>query len=154
MLDFTASQKNDALADRFTEMFRTQNKKKAAKALFMGVSPLMLAACGGGSGTTEVRVNGDENSAEATRLSLVDQFNSKVAYSDIPGLRVFTEGTLVPVASDRDFSLMEIRASGDFNGDGLDDILYAHSDTLAVPKILTSNGDGTFGGNVEIFGHQ
>jgi hypothetical protein len=154
MLDFITNQKNNALADRFTEMFRTQNKKKAAKALFMGVSPLMLAACGGGSGTTEVRVNDDENSAEATRLSLVDQFNSKVAYSDIPGLRVFTEGTLVPVASDRDFSLMEIRASGDFNGDGLDDILYAHSDTLAVPKILASNGDGTFGGNVEIFGHQ
>ena len=48
MLDFTADQKNDDLAKRFTETFRRQTEKKAAKALFLGVSPLALAACGGG----------------------------------------------------------------------------------------------------------
>jgi hypothetical protein len=52
MLDFTADQKNDDLAKRFTETFRRQTEKKAAKALFLGVSPLALAACGGGDGST------------------------------------------------------------------------------------------------------
>ena len=49
MLDFTAVEKNHELANRLAETFRRQTKKKAAKALFMGVSPLALAACGGGS---------------------------------------------------------------------------------------------------------
>ena len=48
MLDFTADDKNHDLANRLTEMFRRQTEKKAAKALFLGVSPLALAACGGG----------------------------------------------------------------------------------------------------------
>lgn len=49
MLDVTADYQNQDLANRLTEAFRKQTKKKAAKALFMGVSPLALAACGGGS---------------------------------------------------------------------------------------------------------
>ena len=49
MLDFTADYQNQDLANRLTEVFRRQTKKKAAKALFMGASPLALAACGGGS---------------------------------------------------------------------------------------------------------
>ena len=55
MLDFTADYQNQDLANRLTEMFRRQTKKKAAKALFMGVSPLALAACGGGSDSSVVQ---------------------------------------------------------------------------------------------------
>ena len=62
MLDFTADQKNDDLAKRFTETFRRQTEKKAAKALFLGVSPLALAACGGGgdSSTAQTLVSGTD----------------------------------------------------------------------------------------------
>jgi len=62
MLDFTADRKNDAQANRFTEMFRTQTKRKAAKAMFLGVSPLALAACGGGddSSTAQTLVPGTD----------------------------------------------------------------------------------------------
>jgi len=62
MLDFITNQKNNALADRFTEMFRTQTKRKAAKALFLGVSPLALAACGGGddSSTAQTLISGTD----------------------------------------------------------------------------------------------
>jgi Ca2+-binding RTX toxin-like protein len=62
MLDFTADQKNDDLAKRFTETFRRQTEKKAAKALFLGVSPLALAACGGGgdSSTAQTLVPGTD----------------------------------------------------------------------------------------------
>ena len=52
MLDFTADYQNQDLANRFTEVFRRQTEKKAAKALFLGVSPLALAACGGGDSST------------------------------------------------------------------------------------------------------
>ena len=52
MLDFTAAYPNQDLAKRLSETFRRQTKKKAAKALFMGVSPLALAACGGSSGNS------------------------------------------------------------------------------------------------------
>ena len=62
MLDFTADRKNDAQANRFTEMFRTQTKRKAAKAMFLGVSPLALAACGGGddSSTAQTLISGTD----------------------------------------------------------------------------------------------
>ena len=48
MLDFIADYHNQDLTKRSSEAFRNKTKKKAAKALFMGVSPLALAACGGG----------------------------------------------------------------------------------------------------------
>ena len=57
MLDFTADYPNQDLAKRLSETFRRQTKKKAAKALFMGVSPLALAACGGSSGNSD-NING------------------------------------------------------------------------------------------------
>mgnify|MGYP007032701034 CR=1 FL=1 len=57
MLDFTADYPNQDLAKRLSETFRRQTKKKAAKALFMGVSPLALAACGWSSGNSD-NING------------------------------------------------------------------------------------------------
>jgi Ca2+-binding RTX toxin-like protein len=55
VLDVTTDYHNQDLANRLTEAFRKQTKKKAAKALFMGVSPLALAACGGGSDSSVVQ---------------------------------------------------------------------------------------------------
>lgn len=142
-------------AEDINNKFLTLFSKKVRKSHWLiGVSPLALAACGGGGETNIVVVGDDGSSVISSAIEIAEQFNSKIAFSGIPAYRVFTDGTSIPIAADHDFSLLEIRASGDFNGDGLDDVFYAHSDTLAIPKILTSIGDGTFADNVEIVGYQ
>ena len=76
MLDFTAVEKNHELANRFAETFRKQTKKKAAKALFMGVSPLALAACGGGSesSTAQSLISGTDGDDTFTNSSENERF--------------------------------------------------------------------------------
>ena len=53
MLDFTHDTPSQDLSQQFAKLFRKKSKEKATKALFMGVSPLALAACGGGSDGTD-----------------------------------------------------------------------------------------------------
>ena len=53
MLDFTHDTPSQDLSQQFAKLFRKKSKEKAAKALFIGVSPLALAACGGGSDGTD-----------------------------------------------------------------------------------------------------
>ena len=78
MLDFTTSQNSDALINLLTEMFCRQTKKKAANALFMGVSPLVLVACGGGSGsdssTEQSLVSGTDGNDEIPNSAANERF--------------------------------------------------------------------------------
>lgn len=72
MLDFTADDKNHVLPSRLTEMFRRQTEKKAAKALFLGVSPLALAACGGGTSDDNTSLGDENTSVSNATLRYVD----------------------------------------------------------------------------------
>ena len=164
MLDFTHDIPSQDLSQQFAKLFRKKSKEKATKALFMGVSPLALAACGGGSSvgsnsdittdgntdnTNQPSINNLSNTAEGFDIN--EQFSLTSAFV-APGYKAFTAGSTTVAFSGDPYSVHFMNAIADFNNDGLDDLLMDYADTLTTPTFLTSNGDGTFSDVITVTG--
>jgi hypothetical protein len=82
-----------------------------------------------------------------------DNFTSKIAFT-FPQYKAFTNAT--PAAGNEpgiELGPIMIRAVGDLNNDGFDDIIFDSNDVQqTLPTILFSNGDGTFSEGVIVSG--
>jgi hypothetical protein len=82
-----------------------------------------------------------------------DNFTSKIAFT-FPQYKAFTAAT--PALGNEpgiELGPIMIRAVGDLNNDGFDDIIFDTNDVLqTLPTILFSNGDGTFSEGVIVSG--
>lgn len=110
----------------------------------------MLAACGGGGGTTNtLNISNPSLSVNETPYSFYNYFGNKVI-TEIPYKRMWTD------VSDNQFSedpMIEIKAVGDFNKDGKDDIVVTYQDNMMPPLIMISLGDGKFSQSMPIEGN-
>jgi len=100
------------------------------------------------------------------RNNLITDFSFSSYFSDpILGYRVFAYESLVNPANPMPYvdmrseagytfgwSIRSIDDIGDYNGDGLDDILYERQFVDLPPLVLISNGDGTFSESMPIVG--
>jgi len=133
--------------------------------VFVGMSPLALAACGGGDSGTQSRetdaTSGSDDaptlptanslSDTASGFDINDQFTLKSGFT-APGYKVFTESSTQVAFQSDPYGLLFMNAVADFNNDGSDDILMDYADTLSTPIFLTSNGDGTFADVITVTG--
>ena len=114
--------------------------------LWFLIGSTALSACGGGGGSTgssSGSVNNSTLSDTVSGFAFSNQFKSQEAYTDLPYYRVFTEASLTPINSTENNSMGDMRAVGDFNGDGRDDVLYTWNDTKIAPVILSGQQDGS-----------
>ena len=153
---------NEKLLVESNILLTLKNKiQKNTTHLWLSISPLALAACGGGGSNpdigTEEEVIGDSNTTSTTLSNTADGFDVNAQFNlmsgfTAPGYKVFTEGSTEVAFQSDAYGLLFMNAVADFNNDGRDDILMDYADTLTTPIFLTSNGDGTFSDVITVSG--
>jgi hypothetical protein len=86
-------------------------------------------------------------------FSIKDSFDLVTGFR-FPDLPAWTSGVLRANLAGEEESVKNIRAVGDLNNDGLDDLIVVFMDVIVQkPLILISNGDGTFRQETRITGN-
>jgi hypothetical protein len=87
-------------------------------------------------------------------FSIKDNFDLVIGFR-FPNFLAWTTGTLRANLPGEEGSVRSIRAVGDLNNDGCDDLLVVYMDVIVQkPLILISNGDGTFRQETRITGNS
>jgi len=86
-------------------------------------------------------------------FTIKDNFDLLIGFR-FPDLPAWTSGVLRANLAGEEESVKSIRAVGDLNNDGLDDLIVVFMDVIVQkPLILISNGDGTFRQETRITGN-
>jgi len=150
MLPVCTTPERKAKEKLISNLFERLSRKP--KSFYFGISPLALAACGGGgSGSTSSTESVTSQANAADNFNFTQQFKSSVG-TEVPDYKVFTEGSLDVAFSNEAYSLKLVRSTGDYNNDGYDDVLVGYGDTMVEPIVLISDGNGKFTNSMPIQG--
>ena len=149
LVDSKSFDKNTNVNFHLKKFQKISSKKRA---IGIGITPLTLAACGGG-GSEEANLSGSEKSNVNTAegFAFTKQFSSKVA-AELPDYKVFTAGSTEVAFANEAYSLKLVRSTGDYNNDGYEDVLVGYGDTMVEPAVLISDGNGNFTNSMTIQG--